>query len=148
MTLDQLPEAARSGIVGDALEEDGGPAVEEPGGDQHRAHEPAGARLPEQPIPRPDVHQVAEVVGALEEKAALREHRALWTSGRAGRVDDEARTIEVDRERRAPGRFSADQLVPPGIAPGAPRDLAAEPLVDDHVLDGRRRRRRLVRGLL
>ncbi len=148
VALDQLPETIGSGIVRDALEEDGGPAVEEPRGDQHRPHQPAQVGQPEQAVARSHVHQVAEVVGALQEKPALREHRALRPARRPRRVDDEARTIELDRQRGALGRLLADQLVPPVIAPGIPRDLPAEPLVDDHVLDRGRRGRRLVGGLL
>src|SRR5262249_39938973 len=120
--------------AGDTVEESGGPAVEEPRGDQHRPHEPAQVRQPEQAIAGSDVHQVAEVMGALEEESTLREHRALRTSGRSRRVDDEARAIEVDRQRRALGRFLADQLVPPVIAPGLPSHPAAGRLVAAYVL--------------
>ena len=148
VTLDQRPETVRLGIVGHALEEDGRAAVEEPRRDEHRAHQPAEIRQPEETIARAHVHQVAEVVGALEEEAALREHRALRPARRAGRVDDEARAVKLDGQRGAGVRLPADQLVPPGIAPLGPRNLAPEPLVDDHVLDRRRCGHGLVGGLL
>ena len=56
--------------------------------------------------------------------------------------------IRGDGPRRALGGDVRDGLVPPEVAPGSPRNLAAEPPVDDHVLDRRAGGHRLVGGLL
>jgi hypothetical protein len=122
--------------------------VEEPSRDEHRAHQPTEVGQPEEPVARTDVHEIAEVVGALEQEAALREHRALGPPRRPRRVDDQARTVELAGQGRAHVGLLTDQLVPPAIAPLAPRDLAPEPLVDDHALHRRRRRDGLVGRLL
>jgi len=78
----------------------------------------------------------------------VREHGALRLPRGAGRVDDEARMVGLDLQRGARVRCAGDRLVPPHVAPRRPRDLAAEPPVDDDALDARTRRHRLVGRLL
>ncbi len=118
--------------------------MEERRGERHRAHQPAQVGEPEQPIPLAHVHAVAEVVRGLDQEPAVGEHRALGASRRARGVDDEARPIGLDRERRSPVALSGHRVVPPAVASGRPRDLPAEPPVDEHGGD----RRALGHGLV
>ncbi len=56
--------------------------------------------------------------------------------------------IGLDRQRGALGGLGPDHVVPPEVAPVLPRHLRPAPPVHDHVLDGRARGHRLVRGAL
>ena len=144
VALDDAPQAVGLGIVLHALEHHGRAAVEERGGDRHRSHQPAEIGQPEQPIALADVHAVGEVVRGLDEEAAVGEHRALRPSRRPRRVDDEARPIGLDRQRRRTVALTGDGLVPPAVASRRPRDLASEAPVDQDVLDRRALSHRLV----
>ena len=135
VALDQAPQPIGPRMVRHALEHDGGAAVEQRGGERHRPHEPAEVRQPEQPVLLADVHAVREVVRGLDEEAAMREHGPFRPARRPGRVDDEARPVSLDRQRRRPVILAGEGLVPPVVAPPRPGDLAAEATIDEHRLD-------------
>src|SRR5260221_1847378 len=60
---------------------------------------------------------------------------ALGLARGSGRVEDEKRMLRVDEGRLAGVRLSLDRVIPPEVAPGAHRHLAARALVDEDALD-------------
>jgi hypothetical protein len=148
VALEHRPEAVRLRIVGRALEEHRGAAGEQGAADQHGPHEPAEIGDPEEPVALAQVEQIGEVVRILDRKAAVGEHGALGPAGGARRVDDQARMIGLDGQRRALRRLLRHQLVPPEIAVVLPRHVALAPAVHDHVLHAGRGAHRVVRSAL
>src|SRR6185295_17932256 len=134
MALEERPQAIGLRVVRHALEHHRRRAVKERGGERHGAHQPAEVRQPEQAILLAHVHAVAEVVRGLDQKAAVREHRALGLPRGARRIDDEARAIGLHGQRRRAIALVRDSLVPPAIAALRPRDVPAEAAVDEYGL--------------
>ena len=84
----------------------------------------------------------------LHPEAALGEDGALGPARRARGVDDEGRVVVLDGLGGAVGGLAGDDVVPPEVPAGRPRDAGAGAAVDDHVLDARRLGHGLVGRLL
>ena len=87
---------------------------------------------------------VHEVLRRLDGKTAMRMHRALRTTGGAGRIDDHQRVVGGCSLRVSFGNLPRDELVPGPVASGLQRDLQANPRQHDDVPDRRAVRAGLV----
>ena len=81
MPLDERPQPVGTRVVGRAVVEHERAAVRERADDLPRPHDPADVGEPEQPLAGPQVHLERDLLGDLDEEAAVHVHRAL----RAGR---------------------------------------------------------------
>ena len=148
MTLDELPEPARVGEVGRAVEQHDGAA--ERVGPEHQPgpHDPAEIRRPVRAVARTEAADVGGLRRELDEQPGVHVDRALRPSRRPRRVAEQDGVLALDLRRPADTRAAVDEVVVPDVAPLLPRDLVPETTQDDDVAERGGAGRRAVGGLL
>ncbi len=116
----QRPQAVRFRIVQRAVVEHHGRAQQQRSEDQPRPHHPAHVRDPGM-----QVKAVAQILGGLDGKSAVRMYRALGLARCAGSIKDHQRVFRGGRRRLGLIAGLRHQIVPPMIATGSPRDINA-----------------------
>ncbi len=120
VSLDQMPEPVRLGVVGGSLEQEQRRAEHESAADRPRTHHPAQVGQPEQDIVPLQIEAVGEIVGSLDREASVDMDRPLRATGGARGVDDHVRVVGSRRLRRILSRDALDNFVPPDVPPLAP----------------------------
>ena len=134
--VDDLPEAAEIGIVGDALVHQRGRAVGERAIDDIAVpRDPAHVRSAPEHLALAIIENVLVGVGRPEQIAAAGVEHALGLAGRAAGIEDEQRVLRPHRLGRAVGGGGVDQIAIPLVAAVLHRYVHAAMADDDDMVD-------------